>query len=897
MDEKEIKSIELIEEFKELKKFEYLLTMDYEEFKNIMNKRHKYDNNYKNEYEREETFKTLKKYCTETIKNNLKNKVIWVKSKCGRFYSNNSIQNLPREFKNFLTDEIMTDIDIKNSQPTILLNICKKYGISCINLEKYCNNRNEILEETKLHKTIFTASINYNKRLTKIKNKIFNDYDKEIKNIQKELLKKEEFKELIEEIGEDINVEGKLMNKIYFNFESQIILILKSLLESKGYKIAVYSYDGLMIYGNHYKNNELLEYINKKINEEINLNYKITIIFKEAEKIIKLPEYLKETRYKVIKNENIISEKKMNELREIIKEFPKDYFNSYKERNELCIIIYNETDGSNEGYKLFIETCKLLKNYNENECFNEYNKNTKKMNKDEKRKGIGSLRIMLNNYKETLFDLSNKEESIYNKLLHTTIKYQTHNDLAEFFNLELGERYKKLDDYYLYFNNENIWERDNDGTFIRNAISKEFLKPYIEMIELNNKLYTNRSISDEEKEEIKQKNKNIGKIINNLKNRSFKTSVFKEIGDKIKDNNFIDDMNKKINYLPIKNKKMLNIETLEIEERTEKFKFNYYCNVDFIELTTEEYYEIEEYFNKLFCDDYETREIFINIIKTVFCGRILKNLFILVGDGSNGKSLLFEILKAIFGKAMMTLSTDIITVNKNKSNINSEFKKLEECRLGYITELEDKDKINAPLAKKITGNDTIDYRGLFKENRDLKPTSNLFVLTNELPKIPNNKDGKIDKALINRLVTIPFNNHFKNDNTFVDKMMKKLDIIFSYIMIKGEIIKDVEMSDSMKEYLKEYIEENIKEDPLEEFINETFEKVEILEGEKWTLKSIKRDEFINLYEIYLEKNNLPKNTLSNKKLTENLKKNYNINNNESNSVKYYMGLKLKTKEE
>ena len=128
-------------------------------------------------------------------------------------------------------------------------------------------------------------------------------------------------------------------------------------------------------------------------------------------------------------------------------------------------------------------------------------------------------------------------------------------------------------------------------------------------------------------------------------------------------------------------------------------------------------------------------------------------------------------------------------------------------------------------------------------------------------------------------------------------MMNKLDLIFSYIMRKGEIIKDVEMSDNMKEYLKGYIEDNIKEDPLEEFINETFEKVEIIENEKWTLKSIKRDEFINLYEKYLEDNNLAKNTLSNKKITEILKKNYKINNNESHSVKYYMGLKLKTKEE
>ena len=896
MDKKEIKSFELIEEFKELKKFEYLLSMDYDEFKRIMNLRHKYDNNYKNEDERKETFKSLKKYCMETINNNLINKVIWKKSKCGRFYSSNSIQNQPREFKNFVTDEIMTDIDIKNSQPTILLNICKKYGISCVNLEKYCNNRNEILEETKLHKTIFTASINYNKRLTKIKNKIFNEYDKEIKNIQKELLKRNEFKELIDDIGEDINLEGKLMNKIYFNFETEIILILKSLLESKDYKIAVYSYDGLMIYGDHYKNNELLKYINKEINEYINFDYKLTILFKEPEKIIRIPEDWKgETSYRLINEDE--TDKKVNELQKIINEFPENYFNSYKERNELCIIIYNETDGNNEGYKLYIETCKLLKNYNENECFNEYNKKTKKMKKDEKSKGKGTLIRMLNTYKEDVLEKSDKEDSFYNKLLHTTIKYQTHNDLAEFFNLELGKRYKKLDDYYLYFNNDNIWERDNDGTFIRNAISKEFLKPYFEMIELNNKLYASGSITDEQKEEIKIKNKNIGKLINNLKNRSFKTSVFKEIGDKIKDNNFIDDMNKKINYLPIKNKKMLNIETLNIEERTEKFKFNYYCNVDFIELTTEEEYEIENYFNKLFCDDYETREIFINIIKTVFCGRILKNLFILVGDGSNGKSLLFEILKAIFGKAIMTLSTDIIILNKNKGSINSEFKKLEECRAGYITEVGKKDKINSPLAKKITGNDALDYRGLYQENRDLKPTSNLFVLTNELPKIPSDNDGKVDKALINRLITIPFNNHFKNDNTFVDKMMSKLDLIFSYIMRKGNIIKDVEMSANMKEYLKEYIEDNIKEDPLEEFINEIFEKVEILENEKWTLKSIKRDEFINLYENYLEDNNLPKNTLSKKKLTETLKKNYKINNNESHSVKYYMGLKLKTKEE
>lgn len=62
-NESEIKEFELTEEFNDINRFKYLLTMEYEEFKRIMNLRHKYDNNYKNEDERKQTFKNLQKYC------------------------------------------------------------------------------------------------------------------------------------------------------------------------------------------------------------------------------------------------------------------------------------------------------------------------------------------------------------------------------------------------------------------------------------------------------------------------------------------------------------------------------------------------------------------------------------------------------------------------------------------------------------------------------------------------------------------------------------------------------------------------------------------------------------------------------------------------------------------
>jgi hypothetical protein len=57
-------------------------------------------------------------------------------------------------------------------------------------------------------------------------------------------------------------------------------MLLGSLIEGKGYRISVYSYDGYMIYGDHYDNEEFLVYINDEINKEIDFKYKVRIIFK-----------------------------------------------------------------------------------------------------------------------------------------------------------------------------------------------------------------------------------------------------------------------------------------------------------------------------------------------------------------------------------------------------------------------------------------------------------------------------------------------------------------------------------------------------------------------------------------------------------------------------------------
>ncbi len=792
-NELEIESFELEEEFNESQRIYYIMSMSYEDFKELLKKRNKNDNNYKNEEERKNIYNSTIKYCKETLSNNLKNKVIWTKSKGGRYYSKNSLQNYPREIKDFLTEDIMTDIDINNSQPTILLNICKKYDIKCTELEYYCNNRTEMLKKTNLHKRLFITSINYNKRILNIKNTLFNDYDKEIKNIQKELLKIDELKEIIDEIkeenkeniekGEDINLEGKLINRIYFNFESQIIILLKSLLEKMGYKISIYSYDGLMIYGNHYDNIDLLDHLNKSLNEEIKFNYPIKIMFKRPEKSIIIPD---------------------NWVNKI------------------------ETFEMND------------KEQTDNTC---------------------------------------KRAYYFTKILRT----EGENDYAKFFTYLYGHKFVYVcENIYYSFNERKIWQLDNDGTTIRKMLSNDFYEEFMIYQQHFKKLCVTKNMTEEEIEEYKKKISKIEILSKRLKKTTDKNNILKEIKDEIKDIEFEEDMNREKYLLPISNGKMLNMKTLEVFERTIKNKFNYECNANYVEMTEYENNEMMKYFMDLFCNNEEMVYTVLDMLKSIFSGLKLRYIFFFTGCGSNGKSLLFKLLKNIFKDAMDTISTDIIIEKKNKSSITTEYEKLDKCRLGYVTELNENHKLNVDIIKKISGGDEIDLRGLYKTNYTINPTANLCVLTNELPNFPKKQ------AMIDRIIIIPFNNRFEVNINFEEDMMKKKDLIFSFIMNKGTIKDKFDLTEEMQKSKNEYVENNTI-DPLKDYIEETYSKKNYVKTEK-----VLRDDFRMRYDEYCNRKKLSINNDSNNKFTKDLYKKYNIESKDSHGKTFYIGLVLKS---
>lgn len=456
------------------------------------------------------------------------------------------------------------------------------------------------------------------------------------------------------------------------------------------------------------------------------------------------------------------------------------------------------------------------------------------------------------------------------------------NELAKYFVKQYGAKFKciSIKDKHIYnFTDKNLWcDEFGSGSKIREIISNEINKQFCnyrnELISYQTKL----NKSTDEYEKIERKIKISSDIIVKLGKTNDKNNILREILDKIEDVNFEDNMNKQLYMLPLKNKKMLDMKTNEVIDRTTEHKFNYECDADYIKnMSEEDEAFVKQYFMDLFCGKEKMVQAVLDIFKSIFAGQPLRYIFFFTGTGCNGKSLLFKVLDEVFKKAMDTIDTNVIIDQKITSQLTTQFKKLDRCRFGYITELKEEMKLNESIIKKISGGDKIDFRGLFKDNTTIVPTLTLGVLTNEMPKI------KIEKAIVDRLVRIPFGNVFKNDKTFEMEILSKKHLIFSYIMKYGVIRDNFEFPEEMINAKNETIEDNTQIDYLKEFITNNYDLMEFKKIER-----MKRDDFRDAYNYYLKSKNQPQNNYSHQKFSR-IIKTYGIGIQESNGISFYTG--------
>ena len=117
-----------------------------------------------------------------------------------------SYTNMYKPIRNLLSHKYYNYLDIKNCQPTVIYNLCIKYGIVCVQLRDYIDKRDDyfnMYENTtgktkKEIKSLFISLFYGKKTLNEIKNELFRGkkIDEWIEKLLKELLSILDFKRI-----------------------------------------------------------------------------------------------------------------------------------------------------------------------------------------------------------------------------------------------------------------------------------------------------------------------------------------------------------------------------------------------------------------------------------------------------------------------------------------------------------------------------------------------------------------------------------------------------------------------------------------------------------------------------------------------------------------------------
>ena len=143
-------------------------------------------------------------------------------------------------------------------------------------------------------------------------------------------------------------------------------------------------------------------------------------------------------------------------------------------------------------------------------------------------------------------------------------------------------------------------------------------------------------------------------------------------------------------------------------------------------------------------------------------------MFILNGNGRNGKSVFLDTIQPIFGFYAKTMNVSSLMVKYGQS-ANSDIARLEGTRFVVSSEANEGARLDEGLVKQLTGGDRVVARKLYGQEFEFEPKFKIWMATNHKPLIRGTDDG-----IWRRLVLIPFNHQVpleKVDKSLKDKLL------------------------------------------------------------------------------------------------------------------------------
>lgn len=254
----------------------------------------------------EETRQQLKMYYLKRQNKSIPINYYFSKNSCrkGRLYAQNglSLQGFKKEIRHALAKDIYYDIDMENAHPTLIMQYCKKHDIPCTELEKYVNNRTEILEKIKKYHNINRDQAKkLMLRLCYLGNYVLEEIDKDTEEITEYFPNKKMdfvvgFQDELKRIAKSIcNIEDEIYNHVKQdndkpnkksstlsivaqNIEHKCLMSMYEYFTNRGFTVGVFCFDGMMV--------EINDQLTKKM--DITLEDCARYVFKKTSYKIKL---------------------------------------------------------------------------------------------------------------------------------------------------------------------------------------------------------------------------------------------------------------------------------------------------------------------------------------------------------------------------------------------------------------------------------------------------------------------------------------------------------------------------------------------------------------------------------------------------------------------------------
>ena len=302
--------------------------------------------------------------------------------------------------------------------------------------------------------------------------------------------------------------------------------------------------------------------------------------------------------------------------------------------------------------------------------------------------------------------------------------------------------------WYEFKNNQ--WREIDSATTLRGHLSEDLHGLYVKEIQVCvhklSEITNDNPKADELRDKYEKMIDNAMKICDKIKDNSKKNNVMRECAHLFHNSEFIEKMDQNPYLLGFKNgvidfKEKIFRDGQPEDYITKSTKLDY-LKKEQIKDYDRKKAEIEKYMESLFPIK-ELRDYMWEHLASTLIGINHDQTFnIYTGSGSNGKSILVNLMEEILGDYKGTVPLQLITDKRSCiGKASPEIAQLVGIRYAVIQEPSKGDSINEGPLKEITGGDPLTGRALYKNTITFVPQFKLVVCTNTLLDVKSNDDG------------------------------------------------------------------------------------------------------------------------------------------------------------